>query len=144
MYEWTGTTWLAIAPPALPPPRTGTALATDVVRNRVVLHGGSSATQIFNDTWEWDGGTWTQIISGVVAILARGFHAMAFDPLRNETVLFGGQGIPGNDTWTWNGVTWDPASSGTPAVKPLLAPDGVRPEPREGRPAGRDRGSADG
>ena len=40
-------------------------------------------------------------------------HAMAYDPLRNVTVLFGGStgGSQTNDTWEWNGSAWTQRSS---------------------------------
>ncbi|MGE0546035.1 MAG: kelch repeat-containing protein [Kofleriaceae bacterium] len=40
---------------------------------------------------------------------ARTNHAMAFDPVRGTTVLFGGLDGSGgvlDDTWEWNGTTW--------------------------------------
>lgn len=40
---------------------------------------------------------------------ARQQHAMAYDPIRRQVVMFGGWG-PGsvylNDTWTWDGTNW--------------------------------------
>lgn len=37
----------------------------------------------------------------------RGFHGLAYDLLRGETVLFGGwDNIYLGDTWTWNGTSW--------------------------------------
>jgi hypothetical protein len=39
----------------------------------------------------------------------REVHAMAFDPLRNRTVLFGGNsGSMLGDTWEWDGASWVP------------------------------------
>jgi hypothetical protein len=46
---------------APPPSRHGHAMVYDAVRQRVVLFDGDVfATSYFNDTWEYDGTTWTQ------------------------------------------------------------------------------------
>src|SRR5215469_16065378 len=47
---------------------------------------------------------------------ARYIHAITYDALRSQTVLFGGFGGGGylSDTWTWDGTTWtqqNPAAS---------------------------------
>jgi hypothetical protein len=52
-------------------------------------------------------------------------HAMAFDPIRNQVMMFGGKasnGDPLNDTWEWNGSVW---TNVTPS-----APGDVNPDPR--------------
>jgi hypothetical protein len=48
--------------------------------------------------------------------VARFGGAMAYDPVRNVTVLFGGQTSVGfrNDTWEWNGQAWALRSPTTP------------------------------
>ena len=40
-----------------PLPRSGHAMTYDIARNRVVLFGGRNKTtsNVFNDTWVWDG-----------------------------------------------------------------------------------------
>jgi hypothetical protein len=47
----------------------------------------------------------------------RWVHAMAFDPLHGESVLFGGRDAAGqllSDTWGWNGSTWTQLSTSGP------------------------------
>jgi hypothetical protein len=57
------------------------------------------------DTWEWDGTAWTA--RAVAGPVARSNAAMAFDPVRQVTVLFGGFGSSGlDDTWHWDGSAW--------------------------------------
>ena len=46
-------------------------MAYDLRRGRVVMFGGTSAT----DTWEWDGADWTSIIPGWSLAVAVGFSA---------------------------------------------------------------------
>jgi hypothetical protein len=50
-----------------------------------------------NDTWEWNGTNWTQIITPV-APSARIASAMAYDPIGGGIVLFSGFGNTA-DTW---------------------------------------------
>ncbi len=104
------------------PPLTGHAMATDTVRGRVVLFGGGySGSAAIDDTWEWDGSTWTYR-SVATRPSPRSGPAMAFDSVRGRTVLFGGRSRTGilADTWEWDGTAWT-----------QLAP-GASPPPRQG------------
>lgn len=72
-----------------------------------VLFGGISWNGVYtNDTWAWDGGTWTPLHNGGPE--PRANHAMAYDSRRGRIVLFGGAGNRGvlGDTWEWDGVQW--------------------------------------
>src|SRR5262249_41716876 len=75
-----------------PSPRQGHAMAYDSARGKVVLFGGTSpqggVLTPLNDTWEWDGTSWTQVASSGPS--PRQFHAMAYDSTRRRIVLFGG------------------------------------------------------
>jgi hypothetical protein len=64
-----------------PSGRTGSAMAYDAARGQVVLFGGGNATQVFDDTWVWDGTTWTQKAPAHKP-LGRSGHAMAYDAAR--------------------------------------------------------------
>jgi uncharacterized protein (TIGR03437 family) len=68
----------------------------------------------FSDTWVWDGKNWT-MESPQAMPSGRFSHAMAYDSMHKQTVLFGGEN-PGllHDTWIWDGMTWtqmNPASN---------------------------------
>src|SRR6185436_7514834 len=83
-----------------------------------VLFGGSTAQGIrLNDTWEWDGATWTQRMPQSIPP-ARRSHAAAYDAARGRVVVFGGNGSGGAlaDTWEWNGTDW---TSRSPATSPF-------------------------
>ena len=97
-----------------PPTRELHGMAYDAGRGRVVVFGGYAGGAL-NDTWTWDGTTWTQAPSN--APPARSEHALAYDPVHDRVVLFGGNGQAGplGDTWTWDGTTWTPLS---PAASP--------------------------
>ena len=121
------------APPGPSAPQLRTARATvlhamvyDTARQRVVLFGGVSAPiGSVNDTWEYDGTTWTQR-TPASAPPAREYPAMAYDSTHQVTVLFGG--FPSlNDTWLWNGTTWSaPMQVQTaPVIDMSARPDGI-------------------
>ncbi|MCA8967768.1 MAG: peptidase S8, partial [Planctomycetes bacterium] len=84
----------------------------------VVLFGGyRMGVGSYDDTWEWDGSTWTAR-SPSSRPSARGRHALAYDTARGRVVLFGGYD-PAlgnyNDTWEWDGANW---IERFPAVRP--------------------------
>ncbi len=91
----------------------------DAVRRQAVLFGGllsrspTSSVQL-NDTWTWDGGTWTQQLPANNPP-RREDAAMAHDSARQMVVLFGS--ISMHDTWTWDGHDWTEQnpSNGPPA-----------------------------
>jgi hypothetical protein len=68
-----------------------------------ILHGGYAGWENFTDrTWMWNGTQWEEVIvSSAQKPCARGMHAMAYDPVRNEFVIFGGYGNSEflSDTW---------------------------------------------
>ncbi|MDR2014094.1 MAG: hypothetical protein LBP99_00520, partial [Azoarcus sp.] len=86
-------------------------MAYDAAHGQVVLFGGSGPTSLLNDTWTWDGSTWTQQ-HPANSPSPRTDAMMAYDAARGQVVLFGGfdgySDISGplGDTWTWDGNTW--------------------------------------
>ena len=123
-WEWDGAAWIlrkANDPSATdqPPPLDTPKMTYDSARRRVVLIGstervGGSVNPVTR-TWEWDGTNWSV---RATAPPTRYQPAMAFDPTRRVTVVFGGKAYAGgllNDTWTWDGTTWmSVAASGPP------------------------------
>ncbi len=110
--------------------RGGSATAYDSARGITVLFGGSPG-HANNETWEWNGTTWNQMV--VSGPAARTSHAMTYDSARNVVVLFGGRNDTGSqeiyrDTWEWNGTTWALRSSTGPSMRygASLAYDTVR------------------
>ena len=117
-------TWVVLTPPEgwllldmeqLPPARVNGGLVYDTDRQRAVLFGGGSEYlggewydwQPLGDTWEWDGNAW-QEQTAAASPPPRLNPAMAYDPIRKVTVLYGGltpEGVLG-DTWEWDGQQW--------------------------------------
>lgn len=70
-------------------------------------------------TWEWNGSTWTRR-SPAASPPSRLWTTMAYDSIRGQIVLFGGNNGSGGllgDTWVYDGSTWtrmSPASSPSP------------------------------
>ena len=62
-WEWDGTNWTQRSPATTLSARSGHSMAYDSARGKVVLFGGSYYINFsnlnINDTWEWDGTTWT-------------------------------------------------------------------------------------
>ncbi|MDP1822330.1 MAG: kelch repeat-containing protein [Archangium sp.] len=130
-WEWDGRGWTQLLPSHSPEGRESAAMAYDPRRQRTVLFGGWSTQRrvALDDTWEWDGRTWTQAVTQT-APLARAGAAMSFDSARQVILLFGGGGHPANDeTWSWDGTRWQllrPASSPPPRTGHTQAYDSAR------------------
>ncbi|MEW5849382.1 MAG: kelch repeat-containing protein [Myxococcota bacterium] len=124
LREWDGTQWLTPAQGSpRPSPRLFPAAAFDAEHGTTVLFGGFGGAGFNlaprNDTWTWNGSGWTQHTSGPTPPPRVG-GAMAYDPVRGVTVLFGGcltlsanleAGRPDcdealGDTWEWDGASW--------------------------------------
>ncbi len=92
-----------------PPARMGTSLTYDPMRDALVMTGGGPGNN-FRDTWLLDDTGWRQF-EEAFAPDEREFGALAHDPFRAKTVLFGGAingGAPVGfgDLWEWNGRRW--------------------------------------
>jgi hypothetical protein len=95
----------------------------------VVLFGGSqnlglAGTIRLNDTWEWDGQTWTSIATPH-APSRRGAARSAYDPARGRLLLHGGNDGSSNcdggfqtyctGTWEYDGRDWTMLTAVAPA-----------------------------
>src|SRR5262249_20094684 len=90
-----------------PGARSNSDMVYDPVRQNVVLFGGYDGAYL-NETWTWDGTTWTQQ-HPATSPPVRDTFPMAFDSATQTTVLSGGYSISvgiHNDTWTWDGTNW--------------------------------------
>lgn len=109
-WEWDGSSWTFRTPGLAPTAGYGHTMTYDSTRSVTVCFGGyiDDATQSLSaQTCEWNGINW-RVRSGS-GPSARYNHAMAFDSLRDVTLLFGGQSndiFNIDDTWEWNGTNW--------------------------------------
>ena len=133
-WTWNGTTWTQHFPATSPPARSLAAMAYDAARGETVLFGGDGgggAIVLLADTWTWNGTTWTQHFLAT-SPSARREAVMAYDTIRDETILFGGknESVLG-DTWTWNGTIWtqhSPATSPSARYQTAMTYDTARGE----------------
>jgi hypothetical protein len=115
IWGWQNRHWVLLDSSG-PPIRNLAGVAYDSRRNRVVLHGGSSALGVtLGETWEWGPAGWVQKTGAGPGL--RDHASMAYDPIRERTVLFGGQvridSFP-VETWEWDGAAWVVAATAGP------------------------------
>jgi hypothetical protein len=83
----------------------------------VVMCGGSSNSEVFNDCWGWDGSDWVAIAQDMLSNVDAG-ATLVYSPTLGKTIAFGGwpsyNDWPGNDTWT---LTTQPPAPGPSPVQ---------------------------
>jgi hypothetical protein len=138
-WTWDGTNWSPVSGVATPPFGTdhqgawGGSMAFDSARGTTVefggfdqiggceTHGGYKNCDE-NETWEWNGATWTHRLP-TDRPESRDGAGTVYDPVRGATIVFGGidntsspssavGGLLG-DTWSWNGSAWTRISTAT-------------------------------
>jgi cysteine-rich repeat protein len=118
-WEWNGSAWADRTPASgNPAARLDHALAYDPVGGKVVMHGGFiDGVNVTNETWEWNGTSWSTSSVGPT----RYGHAMAHDVTRGRIVLFGGNDLNGNRSETYErvGTTWSDVSPVSPGLQPI-------------------------
>jgi hypothetical protein len=101
-WNWNGTTWTQQFPASAPSARTGAEMTYDAGLGRVVLFGGYAGIweDSLNDTWVWNGITWTEIQPATVPPNRYSF-GMDYDPVNKAVLMFGGysSGPARGDTW---------------------------------------------
>ncbi|MBL9077521.1 MAG: hypothetical protein JNL08_08460 [Planctomycetes bacterium] len=117
-WEWDGTSWtLRVGLGATPPGRHSASMAYDEGRGRIVLCGGSSfgPQNSRNDTWEWDGSTWTQMAN---LPDPTSDHTLVYDRARRRVVLVGGVTVVADfavaaldQVLDWDGISWTQRST---------------------------------
>jgi len=120
LWAWDGDVWSEVAGFA-PFSRDEICISYDAARDRVVCFGGrDGAGFYYDDTWEYDGSQWTEVIPATTRPLDRVGYALAYDAAGQQTVMFGGHnksvGLLG-DTWIWDGVDWVLAAQSGPAPR---------------------------
>ena len=87
------------------------------------MFGGSNGSGTpYDDTWEFNGTSWTEIVADTCPS-RRGGHTLAYDTQRHRIVLFGGMTEDGlsNETWEYDGLNWVEVAAGTPPPRAFHA-----------------------
>ena len=113
-WTWNGTDWTHVGATLMDangplPGRSQMTMAYDGYNMTLFGGQGAGSGQIFNDTWSWNGTTWTKE-SPATSPFGR-FGAKAAYLSTVGLVMFGGFGGAGNgvylnETWIYNGTTW--------------------------------------
>ncbi len=107
-WEYDGATWSQKALPLQPSTRLGTSMIYDATRQRVVLFGGynNGTTELYGDTWEYDGTAWTQLAPATPPP-ARWYASLTYDSARGVVVMHGGAStVVLSDTWELANGEW--------------------------------------
>ena len=114
-WEWDGSDWTQVSAGggSEPAGREGQGMAYDSQRNRVVMFGGADIANVLNDTWTWDGSSWTNLNLSPAPSPREG-HSMAYNSQTGSILVFGGFGAPPGpilipDTWELADSTPTPA-----------------------------------
>jgi hypothetical protein len=116
-WTWNGTDWTLHATAINPGVRSGHCMAYDFLRGKVVLFGGRSGNALQGggahkrDTWEWDGSSWTQVVTAQAPLYAAA-GTMCYDLARGRIVYTGGtdNGVSDQKTWEYDGINWTDVS----------------------------------
>ena len=81
---------------------SGAHLAYDSARDVVVMFGGNDGSATPSELWEFDGRVWQ--LRSIAGPHGRNYPALAYDPKRQRTVLYGDTLT--HDTWEWDGEAW--------------------------------------
>lgn len=120
-WEYDGISWTQVTTTG-PAPRDRPSLVYDSLNQRVLMFGGAtyqtSQYNVFNDLWEWDGATWSQIITPTSPPPLLG-ASFVYDSNRNVAVVTGGSGTSGINlqTWEFDGTDWMLVATGAPAPR---------------------------
>lgn len=118
-WTWDGTKWVEAHPLTRPPSRSRSVMAYHAGLGKAFLFGGLSfnagASTYLNDTWAWDGANWAQV-STANSPPGREGASLAYDPVRENIVLFGGinrdlPNQPMGNTWIFDGNDWSQANT---------------------------------
>jgi len=109
-WIWDGVKWSQRRTDVAPIARVDAGRVYDAARGRTVLFGGYGEVRggHQNDTWTWDGETWTEQQSSESPRPQQSPN-LVYDGSRKQVVMFAGLNSSGNivpATWIWNGVEW--------------------------------------
>ncbi len=106
-WEYQNLTWKALSPTTHPSARVYYGLTYSPVAKTVLLFGGTTvptaASGALSDTWNFTGGNWTSLTGSLAVSPPKlAYVEMAFDPLDDYAIAFGGEyanATFSNETW---------------------------------------------
>jgi hypothetical protein len=105
LWAWNPSGWRQLAPATPSLPDDASAVAYDVARRRLVVHGADASNPNVPDTQEWDGTRWLRMVPTTPTTRLRGLLAYA-PPLGGSVLVGANPGERGEETWVWDGVGW--------------------------------------
>lgn len=105
-YDHGSSSWEQMRLDGSPPGRNFHHMAYDVDSDRVILFSSGTTAETFGDTWayDYDSDTWAQM-APTESPPPRSYGAMAYDPVSDRMILFGGVDLaedPMADTWAYD------------------------------------------
>jgi N-acetylneuraminic acid mutarotase len=106
-YDPQANTWANLAPAGdIPSARDGHKMVLDESSGQILLFGGYDDINDLGDTWAYDpaGNTWTHLAPLGPQPSPRSGHALAYDAVRRQVILFGGSDgdFAVGDTWAYD------------------------------------------
>jgi hypothetical protein len=131
-WAFDGLNWTQLHPSSSPPARLASSMGYDSASSSVLLYGGADDANgtIFNDTWSYSNGTWTQLSLSVSPGARQVAASTSADSV--GVLIFGGANRTGaslQDTWLFHAGAWSNVPTATvPGVRGLsgLAFDAAR------------------
>jgi N-acetylneuraminic acid mutarotase len=137
-WVWDGILWRSLDSGVLPL-RSGANMVFDTTRNKFVMFGGSGVSTMLNDLYQLNQNTWEPIDAGTVVPLGRYNASVAFDPLHNQMIVFGGRRFSDGtnvalpflgtkSTWLLRGNSWTQLTYDEPLARygHAMAYDSIR------------------
>ena len=130
LWSYNGAAWSQPASSTRVSKDRNATMAYDAGANRIVEFGGrddtSGTTPNLDTTWTWSSAGWASATPTTRPPRRRN-AALAYDPVRGRTVLFGGFGGNGatdatlSDVWEWSGTSWQSFAATGPSGRKGLA-----------------------
>ncbi|MHC4914817.1 MAG: Kelch repeat-containing protein [Planctomycetota bacterium] len=102
-YDPVANSWQQLQLGTQPPQRANSQLAYDPVSRQVVLFGGDGLSELYADTWVFDGKAWTEK-KAPVSPSPRAGHALVWLPKAKRLLLLGGYAYESEFSYGFKGV----------------------------------------
>jgi hypothetical protein len=119
-WTWNGTNWTQMSPSQSPPTWFFAPMTYDATRKATLLYVGSGSWPLTppNQTWSWDGSTWTLVPTTTDPNGVNNINnsTIVYDSARAQTLLVSGSG-----TWVLGAGGWRRLTGGGPQITNNLA-----------------------